>query len=148
MTDDFYGMMDDNEGTLAVSDRLDVAMGRMLLSDPNQAKNIVDKTLVYYSKEAFGRWRNTVTIVSDDAENNSDKDLQVDLDALGEVIATEKPFINISKIHSDAYVQQSSAAGERYPEVNEEIKDNIEIAPIACDCSRYAFAGCCIICII
>lgn len=130
MTDDFYGMMDSNEGTMAVFDRLDVAMGRMLVLDPNQAKNIVDKTLVYYSKEAFGRWRNTVTIVSDDAENNSDKDLQVDLDALGEVIAAEKPFINISKIHSDAYVQQSSAAGERYPEVNEAIKDNIALGSL------------------
>ncbi len=130
MTDDFYGMMDEEEGTMAVTDRLDVAMGRMLVLDPNQAKNIVDKTLVYYSKAAFGRWRNTVTIVSDDAENESDKDLQVDLDALGEVIATEKPFINISKIHSDAFVQESSAAGERYPEVNEAINDNIALGSL------------------
>lgn len=130
MTDDFYGMMDDDEGTMAVTDRLDIALGRMLVLDPNQAKNIVDKTLVYYSKEAFGRWRNTVTIVSDDAENNSDKDLEVDLDALGDVISTEKPFINISKIHSDAFQQQSSAAGERYPEVNEAIKDNIALGSL------------------
>ncbi|MGH1383362.1 type IX secretion system sortase PorU [Kordia sp.] len=130
MTDDFYGMMDDDEGTMAVTDRLDIALGRMLLLDANQAKKIVDKTLVYYSKEAFGRWRNTVTIVSDDAENNSDRELEVDLDALGDVISTEKPFINISKIHSDAYVQESSAAGERYPEVNEAIKDNIALGSL------------------
>ncbi|WP_046745186.1 type IX secretion system sortase PorU [Kordia zhangzhouensis] len=130
MSDDFYGMMDQNEGTLAVSDRLDIALGRMLVNDVNQAKEMVDKTLTYYSKEAYGRWRNTVTIVSDDAENNSDKDLEVDLDALGNTIAQEKPFINISKIHSDAYVQQSSAAGERYPEVNEAIKDNIALGSL------------------
>ncbi len=42
----------------------------------------------------------------------------------------EKPFINISKIHSDAYVQESSAAGERYPEVNEAIKDNIALGSL------------------
>ncbi|MEM6718025.1 MAG: type IX secretion system sortase PorU [Bacteroidota bacterium] len=130
MSDDFYGMMDADEGTMTVTDRLDIAMGRMLVLDPNQAKTIVDKTLVYYTKEAFGRWRNTVTIVSDDAENNSDKDLQVDLDALAEVISAEKPFINISKIHTDAFVQESSAAGERYPEVNEAIKDNIALGSL------------------
>ncbi|WP_420574803.1 type IX secretion system sortase PorU [Kordia sp.] len=130
MTDDFYGMMDPNEGTMAVSDRLDIALGRMLILDANQAKQMVDKTITYYSKEAYGRWRNTVTIVSDDAENNSDKDLEVDLDALGNTIALEKPFINISKIHSDAFVQQSSAAGERYPEVTEAIKDNIALGSL------------------
>ncbi|MFK7749859.1 MAG: type IX secretion system sortase PorU [Kordia sp.] len=130
MTDDFYGMMDDDEGTMAVTDRLDIALGRMLLLDPNQAKKIVDKTLVYYTKEAFGRWRNTVTIVSDDAENTNDSQLEVDLDALGDVISTEKPFLNISKIHTDAFVQESSAAGERYPEVNEAIKDNISLGSL------------------
>jgi hypothetical protein len=130
MSDDFYGMMDEDEGAMAVTDRLDIAMGRMLLKDVNQAQKLVDKTLVYYTKEAFGRWRNTVTIVSDDAENSTDKDLQVDLDALGDVISFEKPFINISKIHSDAFVQQSSAAGERYPDVNEAIKDNIALGSL------------------
>ncbi|EDP97681.1 type IX secretion system sortase PorU [Kordia algicida OT-1] len=130
MTDDFYGMMDPDEGLLTISDRLDIALGRMLILDANQAKEMVDKTLTYYSKESYGRWRNTVTIVSDDAENNSDKDLEVDLDALGNTIAQQKPFINITKIHSDAYVQQSSAAGERYPEVNEAIKDNIALGSL------------------
>ena len=130
MTDDFYGMMDEDEGTMIFSDRLDIALGRMLILDVNQAKEMVDKTLTYYSKEAYGRWRNTVTIVSDDAENESDKDLEVDLDALGNTIEVNKPFINISKIHSDAFVQQSSAAGERYPEVTEAIKDNIALGSL------------------
>ncbi|WP_046758458.1 type IX secretion system sortase PorU [Kordia jejudonensis] len=130
MTDDFFGMMDDNEGTLAIADRLDIALGRMLIMDQSQAKAMVDKVLTYYSKEAYGRWRNTVTIVSDDAEDNSDKDLQIDLDALGNTISSNKPFINVSKIHSDAYVQQTSAGGERYPEVNEAIKDNIALGSL------------------
>lgn len=130
MTDDFYGMMDDNEGALAVADRLDVALGRMLITEQSQAKAMVDKVLTYYSKEAQGRWRNTVTIVSDDAEDNSDKDLEVDLDALGNTIVANKPFINISKIHSDAFVQQTSAGGERYPEVNEAIKNNIALGSL------------------
>ncbi|MBC8755686.1 type IX secretion system sortase PorU [Kordia sp. YSTF-M3] len=130
MTDDFYGMMDDTEGLMSITDRLDIALGRMLISDANQAQKMVDKTLSYYAKESYGRWRNTVTIISDDAQNNSDKDLEVDLDALGNTIALQKPFINISKIHSDAFVQQSSAAGERYPEVTEAIKDNIALGSL------------------
>ncbi|QHI36679.1 hypothetical protein IMCC3317_20420 [Kordia antarctica] len=130
MTDDFYGMMDEEEGTMFITDRLDIAFGRMLILDANQAKKMVDKTLSYYAKESYGRWRNTVTIISDDAQNNSDKDLEVDLDALGNTIAQNKPFINITKIHADAYVQESSAAGERYPEVKEAIKDNIALGSL------------------
>lgn len=130
MTDDFYGMMDETEGTMIFTDRLDIALGRMLILDANQAKKMVDKTLTYYSKEAYGRWRNTVTIISDDADNSSDSDLEVDLDALGNTIELNKPFINITKIHSDAFVQQSSAAGERYPEVTEAIKDNIALGSL------------------
>ena len=39
VSDDFYGMMDDNEGTMATSDKLDIAVGRILADTPQEPKN-------------------------------------------------------------------------------------------------------------
>jgi len=49
------------------------------------------------------------------------------LDALGDDISANKPFINVKKIHSDAYEQVSSSGGFRYPQVNEEIANAVEV---------------------
>ena len=133
MTDDFYGMMDDNEGNLDILPTLqylDIAIGRMLVNSPSQAKTLVDKTLSYYTEGAYGRWRNNMTIISDDADSPEDSTLQTDLDALGNTIAANKPFINVIKIHSDSFVQESSAGGDRYPVVNETIKNNIALGSL------------------
>ncbi len=133
MTDDFYGMMDDHEGAFLptpIPQRLDIALGRMLISSQSQAKALVDKTLSYYTKEAYGRWRNHVTIISDDADDQDDATLQEDLDNLGNTIAANKPYINITKIHADAFQQETSAGGERYPTVKNLIKENIALGSL------------------
>ncbi len=44
--------------------------------------------------------------------------LQQTTNDIADEITQEKPFINVIKIHSDAYQQESSAGGDRYPEVN------------------------------
>ncbi|MGB1941116.1 MAG: type IX secretion system sortase PorU, partial [Flavobacteriaceae bacterium] len=44
--------------------------------------------------------------------------IQERLDALGQQVVYNKPFINLQKIHSDAYEQTVSASGARYPGVN------------------------------
>ncbi len=53
--------------------------------------------------------------------------LQGNLDDLGDEIANQKPFINVFKIHSELDQQQSSAGGNRYPQVNEAISNAIEV---------------------
>ncbi|MCB0432522.1 MAG: hypothetical protein KDD18_05710, partial [Mangrovimonas sp.] len=48
ISDDFFGMMDANEGSLSPSDRLDIAVGRMIVDTPQQAKEMVDKVELYH----------------------------------------------------------------------------------------------------
>ena len=45
ISDDFFGMMDLNEGTMSSSDKLDIAVGRILADSPQRAKELVDKIL-------------------------------------------------------------------------------------------------------
>ncbi|WP_298339527.1 type IX secretion system sortase PorU [uncultured Algibacter sp.] len=126
VSDDFYGMMDENEGRMNTSDKLDIAVGRILADTPQRAKEMVDKIESYYVKEAFGSWRNSVVFVSDDNDDGIKDLLQSTTDQIGDVVSQEKPFLNVIKIHSDAFQQESSAGGDRYPEVNIEIANAID----------------------
>lgn len=130
ISDDFYGLMDDNEGELLSQERLDIAVGRMLVDTPQRAKEIVDKVEAYYAEEAFGSWRNNFVVVSDDVDKQWEKILQNTTDAIGNEVTSEKPFMNVIKIHTDSYQQEATASGERYPAVNKALKDALEVGAL------------------
>ena len=126
VSDDFYGMMDDNEGTMINSDKMDIAVGRILADTPQRAKELVDKIESYYVKEAFGSWRNNFVVVSDDVDKDWEGILQETTDNVGNLVNQEKPFINVVKIHTDAFKQETSAGGNRYPQVTESMVNAID----------------------
>lgn len=126
VSDDFYGMMDNTEGGMTTSDKLDIAVGRILADTPQRAKEMVDKVEAYYAKEALGSWRNNFVVVSDDVDKEIDGELQKTTDELGDAIKDNKPFMNVIKIHSDAYQQETSAGGNRYPQVNTALANAID----------------------
>ncbi|MBC2846517.1 type IX secretion system sortase PorU [Winogradskyella flava] len=130
VSDDFYAMLDDNEGSMSLADRMDIAVGRILAEDIQRAREMVDKVEGYYGAEAYGSWRNNILLISDDVDEAWEKQLQETTDGLGVRIEDEKSFFNVVKIHSDAFEQESSSAGNRYPEVNEAIKDAIEVGAL------------------
>ncbi|MGO3182698.1 MAG: type IX secretion system sortase PorU [Aequorivita sp.] len=147
MSDDFFGNMDENEGTIGGTtyendsdetalkdiDKLDIAMGRIVADNVSLANSMVDKIIRYNEKNSYGNWRNNFVLISDDVDKPNEDVLQSKLDALGDTISARKPFINVKKIHSDAYQQQASAGGNRYPEVNDAIKTAIEAGAIIID---------------
>jgi hypothetical protein len=131
ISDDFYGMMDDNEGEMEEEERLDIAVGRILADTPQRAKDLVDKIEGYYGEEAYGSWRNNIITISDDVDNASwEFILQNTTDEIANRITDEKPFMNVTKIHTDSYQQQSTASGQRYPAVNEAVKNALEVGAL------------------
>ncbi|WP_338035222.1 type IX secretion system sortase PorU [Lacinutrix himadriensis] len=126
VSDDFFGMMDANEGTMEPSEKLDIAVGRVLVNSSQQAKQIVDKIISYHNEASYGSWRNNFVVVSDDVDESWERVLQETTDQLANTIAEKKPFLNPIKIHSDAYLQEASAGGARYPKVKEALVSAIE----------------------
>lgn len=115
-SDDFYGLMDSDEGIVGLPfNGIDIAVGRMLVSDNAQAQEMVNKVLEYHDAKSYGNWRNNFVLVSDDSDKAGDETLQARQNALADLIASEKPFFNIEKIFLDAYTQEASAGGSRYP---------------------------------
>jgi hypothetical protein len=133
VTDDFFVMLDDNEGNMATANTIDVVSSRIPVSTITQAKDVVDKILTYYTKEAIGDWRNTVTFLADDIDENSDIQIQPGVESIADEIRVNKPIFNVNKIYVDAFVQENSSGGERYPQVNEAITNAVEKGTLVFD---------------
>lgn len=133
VTDDFFVMLDDNEGTMLSSHTLDVVSSRIPVSDVAQAKDVVDKILSYYNQNAIGDWRNTITLLADDIDQTGEEVIQQGVESIADEIKNNKPIFNLNKIYVDAFVQQNSSGGERYPEVKEAITNAIEKGTLVFD---------------
>lgn len=120
VSDDFFGLLDDGEDIS--SGRLDIGIGRLPVSSVEQAAMIVDRIIAYESPERLGEWRNTIVFVGDDEDNN----LHVNqADELAGYVETNYPAFNVNKIYLDAFQQISTSVGQRYPEVNSALNDQI-----------------------
>ena len=126
MTDDFYGMMDPGEGKLKGSDKLDIAVGRILVDTPELANGVIDKILTYYSEASLGRWRNRYLYVSDDVDDDWEGQIQESLNAEADRVTDLVPGSNMIKIIGDSFKQEVQSGGERYPEVQRQILSNID----------------------
>jgi hypothetical protein len=128
MSDDFYTMMDPNEGTMVSSNKMDFAVGRLIVDTQQQAREAIDKIIDYETRPSYDKWRNNFILVSDDVDQDWEHEsIQINLDNLGDEISLNKPNINVKKIHTDAFQQQTSAGGDRYPRVNQEISEQVEL---------------------
>jgi hypothetical protein len=142
VSDDFFGMLDDNEA-LASNDLLDIGIGRILASDQTQAKQQVDKIehymkngssfftsnnasccLEYNSNSTFGDWKLKYVQIADDEENNYF--IQNDTEPQYNEVKTNHFEMNCDKLYLDAYPQQTTAGGQRYPDVYTAITDRIQ----------------------
>jgi flagellar hook assembly protein FlgD len=126
VTDDFFTFMDDNEGDGATNNLMDIAVGRMIVSTRQEAREMVDKIESYTAAPAFDRWRNNVTLIGDDVDIPSDAILQKSVDELAVDLSENRPDYNVRKILLDSYEQRNSAGGPRYPEAVEDIKNAFE----------------------
>lgn len=141
VSDDFYGLLDDNEGLWISADAVDVGIGRFPVKTTTEAKAMNEK-IYYYEKtgfpmnvqqtacsnnsnnSSFGDWRNIVTFVADD----EDFSLHVkQADSLAKNLVTNvHPQYNVDKIYIDSYIQESTAGGKRYPVANDAIDKRVQ----------------------
>ena len=133
VTDDYFVMLDPNEGLMFTTDTIDVASGRIPVSTAQQASEVVDKILSYYKTQSFGDWRNTITLLADDIDANGEQTLQAGLERIADSITKNKPIFNINKIYADAFKQETSSGGERYPQVNVALTNAIEKGTLVMD---------------
>lgn len=121
VSDDFFGLLDPGESM--ITGLLDIGVGRLPASDPESAKILVDKIVDYERPDRMGDWRNTICFIGDDEDSNIHMQ---DADAMAEFVEDHYPGFNFNKIYLDAYKQVATPSGQRYPDVNRAINEQIE----------------------
>lgn len=124
-SDDFFGLLDANEGNNAVG-LMDIGIGRFPVNTMEQAKNAVDKCIFYAtnSEASMGDWRNKLLFVADNGNSNTHfRQVEKQICPLIQKVA---PVFNINKAYIDAFKQVATPAGQRCPDVNTAISTNIE----------------------
>lgn len=118
-SDDFFGFLDDDEdiNSGSVLNLLDIGIGRVPAKNIAEAENYVNKVEQYLSSASLGPWRNTLTFIADDEDNNLHfQDAEV-------IAATTPSIFNQQKIYMDAFPQQNNSGGSSYPLVNQAINN-------------------------
>lgn len=124
-TDDYFGLLDTNEGQDAAG-FLDIGIGRFPVLTEAQAKAAVDKVIFYATNTPviLGDWRNQLCFVADDKDNNTH--IHQAEDNLVPIVKANAPDYNLNKIYLDAYKRVSTPTGALYPDVNQAINAQVE----------------------
>ena len=113
-TDDFYCFMDLEEGGNPDIDKMDISIGRMVVRNSAEANTMVDKVINYYDEVAYGDWRNSMLFLSDDVDQDSDARIQDKIIEISDKLESQVERVNVKRILTDSYVQQTTSGGERY----------------------------------
>jgi len=141
-TDDYYGLLDNNEGSGA-SGNLDIGIGRFPITTVAEANTMVNKIKRYTKPEvtstsvstscsngnsgvpAMADWRNIFCFIGDDGDAKDGDIHMAQANYLADYIGDKYPDYNIAKILFDAYPQVITPGGQRYPEVNIAINQRV-----------------------
>ena len=134
VTDDYFTMTSPRPVTSTLlSSRLpDFPVGRLPAANLAEAKLLIDKALAYNNAlpgqpTPFGEWRMKLDfVVDDDADNQFPfhNTMNASLVNVFETGNVRKEY-NVRKLYLDAFTAQTSAGGQRYPQINQAIANDV-----------------------
>lgn len=139
VSDDYYGLLDDDEGGNMLSDKIDVAVGRLPARSLEEARILVDKIEAYCSNVNAGAWQNALCFMGDDGDANLHMN---DAEAVVATVKNNYSAYQIKKIYWDAYTRISSSTGLTYPDVTQLIKQQMRNGALIMNYSGHGAAYC------
>ncbi len=138
VSDDYFGFLDDSESELR-TDVMDIGVGRLVVKNNLEATSVVNKIRRYMeiseqdftaactacntSSSSIGAWRNMITLVADDEDSN---DHMIKSNSISNQINGYTRNYNLERIFIDAFPQEATPGGSRYPTVNEAISRKVQ----------------------
>lgn len=122
--EDYFALLDDDAPTDVLRAKPRIGVGRIPVTTAADAKNVVNKLIRYINNEEVGPWKNTLTILCDDGNNNTH---MKDGDSVIAHTARLYPDFRIKRIYWDTYERQVSTTGKSYPaaiaDINKQMQD-------------------------
>ncbi len=144
VSDDYFVMVSPLEDGNATG-LLDCGVGRIPAESLDEAYGYLGKIKAYLADNTssnggayclgdvqdspYGNWRNVVTFVSDDQDGSGGAYEQVHLNSansLANIVKTNHPEYDISKLYMDAFTQISTPGGERYVDGEKAIQQRVQ----------------------
>ena len=72
-TDDYFAVLDDGS-SIDNNDKMNIAVGRMIFRNLDEARTVVDKLESYITRPDYGSWKNRMMFVADDEDNGAHMD--------------------------------------------------------------------------
>ena len=126
VSDDYFVIL--GAGESVYNGQVDLGIGRLPVSSTYEAGIVTEKILNYYSPASMGIWRTNLCFIGDDGDGNLHMS---DSEALAlQVNAFHREF-QTEKIYFDAWKQETTPGGKRYPGVvdaiNQQVKNGVLI---------------------
>lgn len=134
VTDDYFCLLDDDEGGSVLSDKFDAAVGRLSARTVEEAKILVDKIEAYRTNAYAGAWQNTLCFLGDDGDQNRHME---DAEAVVKQVQGSYSGFHIKKIYWDAYTRVTSSTGNSYPDVTRLIKQQLQAGALVMNYSGH-----------
>lgn len=121
VTDDYFVLLDDGESV--TNGAIDLGIGRIPAATSYQAQLVVDKIKRYHQPEALGDWRNVITFIGDDEDSGLHMRHS---EELADSVGNKNSEFIAEKVYFDAFVEESTPSGDRYPGVNQAINEKVK----------------------
>lgn len=121
VTDDYFVLLD------GIDSKVDMALGRIPVSNATEANNVINKIIQYETSSDNGNWRNLITFIADDGIGTAGSYEGTMHTFPSEKFAEQRlpAHFDKNKIYSAAYPEVITGQGRRRPAVNQAILDAV-----------------------
>ena len=121
-SDDYFALMDENEGQ-DCSGYVDLGVGRIPITTPEQGDAVIEKILNYANPDVnHGLWKNIHLFMAD----NDSRMYPTYAEELASIIDTAWHAATAKKLYLDSYPVVSNASGTRVPMANQLLMDYLD----------------------
>jgi hypothetical protein len=130
-TDDYFGFMDiDGRPGNYGRARVDIGIGRFPVANLDQARAVVDKSIDYMENKNKGAWKNKICLIADDNENSASSyssfnSFFIKSEEISGILSDADRGLEIRKLYFDAYTKVAGSNGNRFPEVESLLQEEI-----------------------
>lgn len=123
-SDDFFGILEPNEGSNILFETIDIGIGRLPINTLEEARNVVNKTEHYLSQSTDKQdWKTNLCFFADAGDNHKHME---DANELANKIRLKHPEFKTNKTYFDSYKLEAFPDGShKYPGVTENMLESI-----------------------
>lgn len=121
--EDYFGLLDDGEGKNLLTEKTDLGVGRLPVSNAHEATVTVNRIIGYMNGVNAGKWMNEILVLGDDGDNNTH---MADADAVAELYGSLYKTMQITKMYWDSYPMEVQASYNSYPTLRMRLLEKLD----------------------